>query len=366
MGGQESTTDEVSNKVPKKNSVGPNSTNRNSGPSYAEAISQNIAPTQSTQKTTTSATDTTIPAIISPSKQGKIDPTQWNVVEWFGNGGFWLNFFVRWIFLVLEEKEISEQNNIKRGLGVIKRETEEIYKAGMIDLNTYKFCSDLIMRCGSIRSSYDANKRNDLLHIIFGYLQVDANFANLLIETTTKMSVEQRVVLRFMVHQNIQARIAFLRTTLKTHETANDMERYHCVMNPYYSEVARERDNAIAERDKAIVECDNAMTERNNLQEAITVVKNSNPDLNDRYGKLLTKIDELNVRNEELNQENFELKDQLKDLNEKIKLNQESIKLKELNEKNKELTRENIKLKEQLDQLSSQKEQDQKALVRDL
>src|SRR5581483_8109546 len=310
MGGQESTTDEVSNKVPKKNSVGPNSTNRNSGPSYAEAISQNIAPTQSTQKTTTSATDTTIPAIISPSKQGKIDPTQWNVVEWFGNGGFWLNFFVRWIFLVLEEKEISEQNNIKRGLGVIKRETEEIYKAGMIDLNTYKFCSDLIMRCGSIRSSYDANKRNDLLHIIFGYLQVDANFANLLIETINKMSVEQRVVLRFMVHQNIQARIAFLRTTLKTHETANDMERYHCVTNPYYSELAKQKEKAVAERD-------NAITEHDKLQNAINAVRNSNSDLTTKYSEVVSENDELY---------------------EKIKeLNQESIKLKEFNEKNKEL-----------------------------
>ncbi|RGB27129.1 hypothetical protein C1646_719419, partial [Rhizophagus diaphanus] len=188
-------------------------------PQRQNSPSENIV-SQPSSYTSSSAT-TSPPALL---KQEKIDQTQWCIAEWFGNGEYWQNDLVKWIILALEERKSSEQKNIEIGLNIIKNETDEIFNARMINSYSYNYCLDLITRCKDIRgSNFDNNKRNELLNIIFNYLKTRFENASLIIKTIGQMSVEQRSVLRFMTHQKIQAKIAFLRTTLKTHKTSHDM-----------------------------------------------------------------------------------------------------------------------------------------------
>ncbi|GBC08151.1 hypothetical protein RclHR1_07930008 [Rhizophagus clarus] len=227
---------------------GQNSDEDEQKPSYAKAASsqQQNSPSSQTQPSP-STPPSTITAPLEPSKQEKVDHTQWCIVDWFGRGDYWQNDFVRWIILASEEKEGSEQKNIDRGLDVIKSETDEMFNAGMISLDSYDSCLDLITRCKDLRGlNFDKNKRYELLNIIFNYLHIKVADANLIITTIGQMSVEQRSVLRFMTHQKIQARIAFLRTTLKTHKLTYEMEGYHCTTNPYFGELLKQKQTVIA------------------------------------------------------------------------------------------------------------------------
>jgi hypothetical protein len=276
---------------------------------YAKATSSQQQNLLSSQTIVSQPSPSTSPHIttspLAPLKQGNIDQAQWQTAEWFGRSDYWQNDLVRWIILVSEEKESSEQKNINKGLEVIKKETDEIYYAGMIDLESYNSCSNLITRCKDVRgSNFDNNKRNELLNIIFNNLQMKYEDAILIINTIRQMSVEQRLALRFMTHQKIQARIAFLRTTLKTHKAAHETEGYHCTTNPYYGELVRQ--------------IQSAMTEHNNLKEAINVVKASNADLSNKYNEILAK-------NDELREKNSELEGQIKTKDEQTKKNHESM-----------------------------------------
>ncbi|CAB4381862.1 unnamed protein product [Rhizophagus irregularis] len=313
--------------------------------SYAKVVSpqrqnspssQNIV-SQPSPSTSSSAT-TSPPALL---KQEKIDQTQWCTAEWFGNGEYWQNDLVRWIILASEEKKSSEQKNIERGLDIIKKETDEIFNARMINSDSYNSCLDLITRCRDIRgSNFDNNKRNELLNIIFEYLQMKFEDANLIIKTIGQMSGEQRSVLRFMTHQKIQSRIAFLRTTLKTHKSSNDMEGYHCTTNPYYGELFK----LFNQKQAAITE----------LQEAIDIVKDSNSDLNNKYN-------ELSVENDGLREENSELEGQIQLLSQanQTKTSHESL-IKELIENCNRMTLNDDKMKSeyetQIKQLKSEYE----------
>ncbi|POG67565.1 hypothetical protein GLOIN_2v1646262 [Rhizophagus irregularis DAOM 181602=DAOM 197198] len=199
--------------------------------SYAKIVSsqqQNSSSQNIVSQPSPSTSSSTTTSPLALLKQEKIDQTQWNTAEWFGKSAYWQNDLVNWIILASEEKESSEQKNIDKGLEIIRKETDEIFKAGMVNSDSYNSCLDLITRCRDIRdSNFNYNKRIELLKIIFGYLQMKSEEAKLIINTIEQMSVEQRSVLRFMTHQKIQSRIAFLRTTLKTHKSSIDMEGYH-------------------------------------------------------------------------------------------------------------------------------------------
>src|SRR5436305_6136101 len=103
MGGQESDNDKLINST-------------NGTISYAKVLtsqqpSPKKAPSPSTASTLSSNPSTTpkSSATTAPSQQGKIDKTQWDVAEWFRHGEYWYIDFIKWIFLVSEEKEVSEQ-----------------------------------------------------------------------------------------------------------------------------------------------------------------------------------------------------------------------------------------------------------------
>ncbi|RIA83514.1 hypothetical protein C1645_880460 [Glomus cerebriforme] len=282
------------------------STSSSSSSQNSLSSSQNSTPLSTTSTLSSNST-----SFLAPS-QVKIDTLQWSTIEWFGHGDDWKNDFVRWIILALEEKEEKESNSIERGLTVIKRETNEIFGVEMIDLDCYNFCIDLITKCSIARLDFDKKKRNELLRDIFDHLQMEFDQANLLIKTLGQMSSEQRSVLRFMTHQKIQARIAFLRTTLKTQKTIDDMEGYHCTTNPYYK----------------------------NLREGIKAVKASNTDLNKKYGDIVNLYNELSVENKKLLEKTKKLEaenDQLSSQTEQIK--QESF-VKELIENCAKITQE--------------------------
>ncbi|UZO18378.1 uncharacterized protein OCT59_009692 [Rhizophagus irregularis] len=255
--------------------------------SYAKIVSsqqQNSSSQNIVSQPSPSTSSSTTTSPLALLKQEKIDQTQWNTAEWFGKSAYWQNDLVNWIILASEEKESSEQKNIDKGLEIIRKETDEIFKAGMVNSDSYNSCLDLITRCRDIRdSNFNYNKRIELLKIIFGYLQMKSEEAKLIINTIEQMSVEQRSVLRFMTHQKIQSRIAFLRTTLKTHKSSIDMEGYHCITNPYYSELFNQKKAAITE-----------------LQEAIDIVKASYSELNNKYNELLAENDGLREKNSEL------------------------------------------------------------------
>ncbi|CAG8560736.1 4854_t:CDS:1 [Funneliformis caledonium] len=255
-----------------------------------------------------------------------IDQSLWQLAEWFGNGSNWQYDFVKWIILATEEpRESSEQPYIETGLKIIHREIEEIYTAGMIPKETYNLCLELINKSKSFRLNHDKDKRNDLLNITFNYLQVKHNEALTIIKMLKSFRFEQRSVLRFMTHQKVQAKIAFLRTTLKSHKTTYDMERYHCITNPYYDEVFKQKQAAVLEN--------------KSLEASIKAVRNSNSELNQRYGNLLNEQNKLLNVHQEFNE--------YKENNEKLyndKVNENKI----LTTKNEQLIVTNKELKDQL------------------
>ncbi|EXX69543.1 uncharacterized protein OCT59_009745 [Rhizophagus irregularis] len=297
--------------------------------SYAKVVSpqrQNSPPSQNIvsqpSSSTSSSVTTSPPALL---KQEKIDQTQWRTAEWFGNDEYWQNDLVRWIILVLEERKSSEQKNIEIGLDIIKNETDEIFNARMINSYSYNFCLDLIKRCKDIRdSNFDDKKRNELLDFIFNYLQIIFENANLIIKTIGQMSVEQRSVLRFMTHQKIQAKIAFLRTTLKTHKTSHDMEGYHCITNPYYAELLKQKK---AVTNELLAENDRLRKQNSELLSQADQTETSHTrELIDDYNKITFNFDKMKSEYE------TQIK-QLQEHNDKMKSEYET-QIKELQEHN--------------------------------
>ncbi|CAG8534060.1 13637_t:CDS:1 [Funneliformis mosseae] len=307
-----------------------------------------------------------------------IDQSLWQLAEWFGSGSNWQYDFAKWIILATEEsRESSEQPNIETGLKIIHREIEEIYTAGMIPKETYNPCLDLIKKCKSFRLNHDKDKRDNLLHTTFNFLQVKLNEAVHIINMLKRLSIEQRLVLRFMTHQKVQAKIAFLRTTLKSHKTTH-MERYHCITNPYYVEVLKEKNAAVHE-------C-------NNLKASVQAVRNSNSELNQRYSELFNvhsrllnvnkelnefkennenlyndKVNEnkiLTTKNEQLIVTNKELKDQLKEKEALEKQGEEIVK--EVMANNVKVTQERDKIKSAYEANIKQHQEESKELLQEV
>ncbi|CAI2174734.1 1673_t:CDS:1 [Funneliformis geosporum] len=229
-----------------------------------------------------------------------IDQSHWSIVEWFGNGSNWQVDFAKWIILAIEEpRESSEQPNIETGVKIINREIEELYSAGMIPKETYNPCLDIINKCKIFRLNPDKDKREHLLQMIFNRLQMKYNDAIQIINMLRQISIEQRSVLRFMTHQKVQAKIAYLRTTLKSHKTTYDMERYHCITNPYYDEVFKQKQ-------AAVLEC-------SNLNASIKAVKASNVELNERYSDIFNDHHRVNQELIELKEKNEKLYNEVND-----------------------------------------------------
>jgi len=244
---------------------------RNENVNRKSSTNKNHTYNSSQQKTRPSSTATissaTTPTSLSLTR--KIDPKHWKVVAWFGGDHHWQNDFVRWIILAIEEpKDSPEQPNIDTGLDIIKREIDEII-TNWISPDAHGFYLDLIPKCKNFRSqSYNKSRRNELLDSIFNHLKVKRDDSWEIRDVLSEMCVKQRSILRFMTHQKVQARIAFLRTTLKTHNASYEMERYHCITNPYYAEVLKQKQMAINNNNDLQKELDKTNIELKELLKA--------------------------------------------------------------------------------------------------
>ncbi|CAG8458956.1 1264_t:CDS:1 [Acaulospora colombiana] len=176
----------------------------------------------------------------------RIEIEEWGIVEWFSSDrGNWQDSLFKWIILALEEPmDSKERQVIEKGLNVLKREIGEIFMVGISDEARYNFCFDILKNCHDYIVTQDTSVKelikDNLLKRIFEYFKIEFTSAKSLVEIIRKISISKRSVLRFMTHQSIQARVAYLRTALITHQKPSDMEGYHCTTNPYYHESSEE------------------------------------------------------------------------------------------------------------------------------
>ncbi|RHZ68999.1 hypothetical protein Glove_291g51 [Diversispora epigaea] len=141
----------------------------------------------------------------------------------------------KWILLaILEPIDSKEQKNINIESNILKQEFNEIFEAKLIDSNLYRIFIDILNRCIEFHQNPKESLKNTILDEIFSILRVESE--QIKIENNIKeLSIEQRSVLRYMIHQEVQAKIAFIRVTLKNKNySIYEAEGYHCTKNPYY------------------------------------------------------------------------------------------------------------------------------------
>uniref|UniRef100_U9TEG2 Uncharacterized protein n=1 Tax=Rhizophagus irregularis (strain DAOM 181602 / DAOM 197198 / MUCL 43194) TaxID=747089 RepID=U9TEG2_RHIID len=127
-----------------------------------------------------------------------------------------------------------------------------------------------------------------------------------------------------MTHQKIQAKIAFLRTTLKTHKTSHDMEGYHCITNPYYAELLKQKK---AVTNELLAENDRLRKQNSELLSQADQTETSHTrELIDDYNKITFNFDKMKSEYE------TQIK-QLQEHNDKMKSEYET-QIKELQEHN--------------------------------
>ncbi|CAG8675140.1 10305_t:CDS:1, partial [Dentiscutata heterogama] len=165
------------------------------------------------------------------------------VTELFRDNRNLQHSFLKWIILALESKDKQEHANddIEKELEVLKREILEIQMAGMIHQNVYNESLDLLSQCNTYRQTQDSNIRDCVFDRVFKSLDMEVNSAENILFYVNQLTISQRLVIRFMVHQFIQAQVAFIRTTSKAQQYTkrSELEGYHCTTNPYYSDLEK-------------------------------------------------------------------------------------------------------------------------------
>ncbi|CAJ0920469.1 20831_t:CDS:1 [Entrophospora sp. SA101] len=253
----------------------------------------------------------------------------WNGLEWFKNSHtFWFNDFLKWILLILyEPKDSQEQVHIEKGLKVLKSEVDELLLCNVGNWSDiHKIISELFEKCNNWILSHDEPLRNSIISEIVKRLRLEQPLVKTLVDYLIQLQVPQRSVLRFMVHQNIQARVAFARTTLKPHLDTYASMSYHCTNNPYFKKI---------------------QVEKEEIGKKYNELTNTNEKL---------KLDDAHTRSllQELGEESEQLKNQLREQNNQLKKYKEIVN--KLKEQNPQLSEEMNQLREQNNQLKKYKE----------
>ncbi|RHZ52251.1 hypothetical protein Glove_463g11 [Diversispora epigaea] len=168
------------------------------------------------------------------AETNSLNNTAWILFNRFRVNNQWELCLPKWILLaILEPIDSKEQKNINIESNILKQEFGEIFEAKLIDSNLYRICIDILNRYIEFRQDPKESLKNSILNEIFSILRVESEQ---IIENNIKgLSIEQRSVLRYMIHQDVQAKIAFIRVTLKNKNySIYEAEGYHCTKNPYY------------------------------------------------------------------------------------------------------------------------------------
>ncbi|CAJ0913542.1 18592_t:CDS:2 [Entrophospora sp. SA101] len=129
----------------------------------------------------------------------------------------------------------------------------------------------------------------------------------------------QRTVLKTMAHQNIQARVAYIRAISKPHLDQIDSEGYHYTRNPYYRQVMNEK-NEINDKYNELLANNNAG--RSNSDQGSSHDDEGEGTLQKKVGKMNKQFErELKRINQQL-LENMEINTRiLEDMKENMKIN---------------------------------------------
>nr|CAG8514905.1 14490_t:CDS:1 [Entrophospora candida]CAG8526532.1 2776_t:CDS:1 [Entrophospora candida] len=243
----------------------------------------------------------------------------WNGLEWFKNSHpFWFNDFLKWILLILyEPKDSQEQVHIEKGLKVLKSEVDELLLCNVGNWpDIHKIIPELFEKCNNWRLSHDEPLKNSIINEIVKRLRLEQPFVKTLVDYLIQLQVPQRSVLRFMVHQNIQARVAFARTTLKPHLDTYASMSYHCTNNPYFKKIQVEKEeidkkyNELTNKNEKL-KLDDAHTRSllQALDEESEQVENQLREQSNQLKKYKEKVNKLKEQNSRLSEEMNQLRD---------------------------------------------------------
>ncbi|CAG8538373.1 3027_t:CDS:2 [Racocetra persica] len=216
--------------------------------------------------------------------------------KWYSNeSGNWLNALLKWMILAIEEQKCDpEQQYIDICKGEIAGEYYEII--------TYTF-NEHVAKVRMLYKKFqgikeDETLRTQLLDEIYEMLgpNEESNFCR---ENIGKLSTEQRSVLRIMMHQSIQAHVAFIRTTIGM--SVLNAKACHCITNTYFMELNDKWHNALKEISGLKAE---------NIS-VLKTLKNNADNLNYLINQKSTEIESLEQKNKQLTEKIDELKNKL-------------------------------------------------------
>nr|CAG8618843.1 11208_t:CDS:1 [Entrophospora candida] len=251
----------------------------------------------------------------------------WEVFEWFKAS----SDLYHWILLVLIElKDSSEQTRFifEEGLKDLASEIEEIYTNVQESPDEHLKIINECHNCISTPNNEDL--RQSLLNKILPQTKLLDGWLPYLQQITDS----QRTVLRTMAHQNIQARVAYIRAISKPYSAPEDSEGYHCTKNLYYRQAMNEK-NIINIKYKDLLAKYNELLANKNAESSSSDQKSSHEDeetLPQKVGKLNEQFErELEQINKQL-LENKKLDAQIvENMKENMKINDQVLKNKEIN-----------------------------------
>ncbi|CAG8592561.1 10970_t:CDS:2 [Diversispora eburnea] len=247
--------------------------------------------------------------MLQEAETNSLNNNAWVLFDRFRVKNLQKDFLPKLILLaILEPIDSKEQQHIQIELDILKQEFGEIFEAKLIDRKAYCICIDILNRYIKFRQNPEESLKNSILNEIFSILRVESYQSKLIENQINRLSIDQRSVLRYMVHQSIQAKIAFIRVTLKNKNyQRSEAEGYHCTRNPFYYKM------------------------KNNLEKKCK-------DINDKYNNLSSGHNKLGGEYNKLEDKYNKLKNQLRMEKENSK-----IKIKQLEKENKDFENEIIR-----------------------
>nr|CAG8447212.1 162_t:CDS:1 [Entrophospora candida] len=261
----------------------------------------------------------------------------WEIFDWFRVS----NEPRIWILLVLVElKDSSEQTRdiLRECLKDLAGETNEILDAMQNNPNEYvESINECLNKCHHcILTPDDVDLRLSLLDKIVTETELPNNFLTSLHEFTDS----QQSVLRTMVHQNIQAKVAFIRTISGTHSAPENSEGYHCTNNPYYRQLNLKCSNLLAKHNELLTN-NNAKSSNFGYEDGETLPQKVSK-MNEKFEREFDQINEQLLENKKTNIQILE------NMKENKKIDEQLLENKKTNIQILENMKENKKIDEQV------------------
>nr|CAG8447254.1 165_t:CDS:1 [Entrophospora candida] len=232
----------------------------------------------------------------------------WKVFEWFKTSSS-LHHLI--LLVLIELKDSSEQSRyiLEESLKDLECETKEIFD------NVQKSPSEYLKIIGECRSCILTPNNEGLRQSLVNEILRQEKLPNGWLPYLIQITDSQRTVLKTMAHQNIQARVAYIRAISKPHLDQIDSEGYHYTRNPYYRQVMNEK-NEINVKYNELLANNNAG--RSNSDQGSSHDDEGEVTLQKKFGKMNKKFEREFERINQQLLENMKINTRILEENKKI------------------------------------------------